>query len=101
MGLRSRCIAIRNSTVTWHCLTHSTSCYLVFAAARISQLEAFIIALLIIIAGCFAIELALSQPIRGRRPGLHPKAEVVTNPAMLYMRWDYRRDGDAPQSLSS
>ncbi len=50
------------------------------------KLEAFIIALLIIIAGCFAFELALSQPsISAIAGGLIPRAEVVTNPAMLYI----------------
>lgn len=50
------------------------------------KLEAFIIALLIIIAGCFAVELALSQPsIAAIAGGLIPKAEVITNPAMLYI----------------
>jgi manganese transport protein len=50
------------------------------------KLEAFIIALLLIIAGCFAVELALSQPsITGIAGGLVPKAEVISNPAMLYI----------------
>jgi manganese transport protein len=50
------------------------------------KLEAFIIALLIIIAGCFAVELALSQPsIAAVASGFIPRAEVVTNPAMLYI----------------
>jgi manganese transport protein len=50
------------------------------------KLEAFIVALLIIIAGCFAVELALSQPsIAAIASGLVPKTEVVTNPAMLYI----------------
>jgi manganese transport protein len=50
------------------------------------KLEAFIIALLIIIAGCFAVELALSQPsIAAVARGFIPTAEVVTNPAMLYI----------------
>ncbi|MGI8931413.1 MAG: Nramp family divalent metal transporter [Sphingomicrobium sp.] len=50
------------------------------------KLEAFIIALLIIIAGCFAFELALSQPsIAAIANGFIPRAEVVTNPAMLYI----------------
>ncbi len=49
-------------------------------------LEAFVIALLVIIAGCFAVELALSQPeISAIAGGLVPKAEIVTNPAMLYI----------------
>ncbi len=50
------------------------------------KLEAFIVALLIIIAGCFAVELALSQPsIAAIASGFIPRAEVVTNPAMLYI----------------
>ncbi len=50
------------------------------------RLEAFIIALLIIIAGCFAVELVLSQPSLGAIfSGLIPRAEIVTNPAMLYI----------------
>lgn len=50
------------------------------------KLEAFIVALLIIIAGCFAVELALSQPsIAAIAGGLVPRPEIVTNPAMLYI----------------
>jgi manganese transport protein len=49
-------------------------------------LEAFIIALLVIIAGCFAVELALSQPsVAAVASGLVPRSEIVTNPAMLYI----------------
>jgi manganese transport protein len=50
------------------------------------KLEAFIIALLIIIAGCFAVELALSQPDLAKvAAGFIPRSDVVTNPAMLYI----------------
>lgn len=50
------------------------------------KLEAFIIALLILIAGCFAVELALSRPVLGDvLRGFVPTAQVVTNPAMLYI----------------
>jgi manganese transport protein len=50
------------------------------------KLEAFIIALLIIIAGCFAVELAMAQPdIAAIASGFIPRSEVVTNPAMLYI----------------
>ena len=50
------------------------------------KLEAFVIALLVIIAGCFAVELALSQPAIGDvLRGYLPTAQVVTNPAMLYI----------------
>ena len=50
------------------------------------KLEAFIVALLIIIAGCFAVELFLSQPsLAAIAGGLVPTPEIVTNPAMLYI----------------
>lgn len=50
------------------------------------RLEAFIVALLIIIAGCFAVELALSQPsLAAIAGGLVPDPEIITNPAMLYI----------------
>lgn len=50
------------------------------------KLEAFILALLIIIAGCFAVELALAQPsVAAILGGLTPTTEVLTNPAMLYI----------------
>ena len=50
------------------------------------RLEAFIIALLIIIAGCFAVELALSRPdIAAVASGFIPRAEIIGNPAMLYI----------------
>ena len=50
------------------------------------KLEAFIIALLIVIALCFGVELALAQPsIAAIGAGLIPQAQIVTNPAMLYI----------------
>ena len=50
------------------------------------RLEAFVIALLVVIALCFAVELALSQPALGEvLRGFVPRAEVVTNPTMLYI----------------
>jgi manganese transport protein len=50
------------------------------------KLEAFIIALLVIIAGCFAFELFLSQPEAGAvLRGFIPTADIVMNPAMLYI----------------
>lgn len=49
-------------------------------------LEAFIIALLVVIAGCFAYELALAGPdLRAVAVGLVPTTAIVTNPAMLYI----------------
>ena len=50
------------------------------------KLEAFIATLLIVIAGCFAYELWLARPDWGAvAVGLVPRAEIVTNPAMLYI----------------
>jgi len=50
------------------------------------KLEAFIVALLIIIAGCFAFELAFSSPsLSAIASGLVPRSEIVANPAMLYI----------------
>jgi manganese transport protein len=49
-------------------------------------LEAFIIALMILIAGCFGVEMMLSQPEIGPMlKGYIPSMEVLTNPAMLYI----------------
>ncbi len=49
-------------------------------------LEAFIIALLIVIATCFVIQIAAAAPsLSGVLGGFLPSAEVVTNPAMLYI----------------
>jgi manganese transport protein len=49
-------------------------------------LEAFIIALLVIIAGCFTYELILSRPdMAAVLGGYVPSPEIVTNPAMLYI----------------
>src|SRR6476661_8583312 len=49
-------------------------------------LEAFIIALVLIIGGCFALELVLARPDVGAvARGLVPTAQIVTNPAMLYI----------------
>ncbi len=50
------------------------------------KLEAFIVALLLVIAGCFAVELFLAQPsLAAIADGLIPTTEIITNPAMLYI----------------
>lgn len=50
------------------------------------KLEAFVVALLLVIATCFAVELLWAQPsISAIANGIVPKAEIVTNPAMLYI----------------
>jgi manganese transport protein len=49
-------------------------------------LEAFIIALLIVIAACFAIQIALAAPpVMAVLGGFVPSPQVVTNPQMLYI----------------
>lgn len=49
-------------------------------------LEAFIIALMLIIAGCFSVNLFLSQPdINQVLAGFIPSTEIIQNPAMLYI----------------
>ena len=49
-------------------------------------LEAFIVALLVVIAACFAIQIvAAAPPVAALIGGLYPSPEIVTNPAMLYI----------------
>lgn len=49
-------------------------------------LEAFIVALLVVIAGCFAYELLIARPGgTAIAAGLIPHARIVTDPAMLYL----------------
>ena len=69
------------------CITAFDVLLILFLQQRgFRRLEAFIIALLVVIAVCFAYELYLSKPEWGAVLGGYvPKAEVVTNPAMLYI----------------
>jgi manganese transport protein len=49
-------------------------------------LEALVIALVAAIGACFAVELLMARPVFGEVVrGLIPRAEIVTNPAMLYI----------------
>lgn len=49
-------------------------------------LEAFVVALLTIIAGCFLVQIvAAAPPVAAVLNGFIPTAEVVTNPGMLYV----------------
>ncbi|MGN1288806.1 MAG: Nramp family divalent metal transporter, partial [Bradyrhizobium sp.] len=49
-------------------------------------LEAFVIALLIVIAVCFVVQIAAAAPpIAGVLGGFMPSREIVTNPEMLYI----------------
>jgi manganese transport protein len=69
------------------CLTALDVLLLLFLHQRgFRKLEAFVIALLIVISGCFAFELLLSRPdMAAVAKGLIPTAQIVTNPAMLYI----------------
>jgi manganese transport protein len=49
-------------------------------------LEAFIIALLVVIAGCFVVQIIAAQPpVAALLAGFVPRPEIVTNPEMLYI----------------
>jgi manganese transport protein len=49
-------------------------------------IEAFIIALLVVIAACFLVQIGLAQPpVAELFGGFIPSPEIVTNPAMLYI----------------
>lgn len=49
-------------------------------------LEAFVVALLTVIFACFAVQMFIAQPaIAEVMAGFLPKAEIVTNPAALYI----------------
>jgi manganese transport protein len=69
------------------CIT-ALDVFLILALQRYGfrRLEAFVAALLIIIAGCFAFELAWAGPDwRAAAAGLVPSTEIVSNPLMLYI----------------
>jgi manganese transport protein len=69
------------------CLT-ALDVFLILALQRrgFRRLEAFIVSLLVIIAGCFLFELLLSQPsFAAIASGLVPSTEIAVNPAMLFI----------------
>ena len=50
------------------------------------KVEALIMAMLALIAGCFAVQIALADPVWGDvLAGFAPTTDIVTNPAMLYL----------------
>ncbi len=69
------------------CLTVLDTFLILYLQSRgFRYLEAFIIALMVIIAGCFAIEMAMAQPALGEvLKGYLPSAEIIQNPMMLYI----------------
>ncbi|MBJ6122147.1 Nramp family divalent metal transporter [Sphingomonas mollis] len=74
--------------LTWGVIVTAVDVFLILALQRYGfrRLEAFIIALLVVIAGCFVFELALARPDPGAiMRGLVPTTEILTNPAMLYI----------------
>jgi manganese transport protein len=59
---------------------------LLFERFGFRKLEAFVIALLVVIALCFATQLLLARPDwAAAAQGLVPSAEIATNPQMLYL----------------
>ena len=69
------------------CVT-AVDVFLILALRRYGfrRLEAFVAALLIVIAGCFAFELAWAGPDwAAAAAGLIPTTEIISNPLMLYI----------------
>ncbi|WP_374942682.1 Nramp family divalent metal transporter [Sphingomonas sp.] len=74
--------------LVWGVCITALDVFLILALQRYGfrKLEAFIVALLVIIAGCFAFELALASPDWGGvARGLIPTPGIVTDPAKLYI----------------
>lgn len=72
----------------WGVLITGLDVFLVLALQRVGfrWIEAFIISLLMVIFGCFAVQMFLAQPDMGAiANGFVPTPEIVTNPAMLYI----------------
>jgi manganese transport protein len=63
-------------------------------------LEAFVFALVATVGVCFAVELAMAQPALAEvARGLLPRAQIVTNPAMLYIAIGILGATDMPHNL--
>ncbi len=74
--------------LVWGVMLTALDVFLILALQRYGfrKLEAFIVALLIIIAGCFAFELFYAAPDMGDvMAGLVPTPGIVTDPAKLYL----------------
>jgi manganese transport protein len=69
------------------CLTALDVMIILFLQHRgFRYIEALVISLIAVIAGCFAVELVLARPDMGDVAlGFIPRTEVVTDPAMLYI----------------
>ena len=74
--------------LVWGVILTTLDVFLILALQRYGfrKIEAFIIALLVIIAGCFAFELFHAKPDVGAMlAGLVPSPGIVTDPAKLYL----------------
>ncbi|GAA3253685.1 hypothetical protein GCM10020258_10950 [Sphingomonas yabuuchiae] len=74
--------------LVWGVLITGFDVFLILALQRYGfrKVEAFIIALLLIIGGCFLYELIASRPDPGAvMAGFIPTTRIVTDPAMLYI----------------
>ena len=69
------------------CLTALDTFLILFLQTRgFRYLEAFILALMLIITGCFAAEIFLAQPeLSAVLQGYIPSMEIISNPQMLYI----------------
>jgi len=69
------------------CITAADVLVILWLGARGSRLiEALVLALIAIVVGCFVLEIAIAKPDAGAVvSGLMPSAEVVRDPAMLYL----------------
>ena len=69
------------------CLTALDVLLILFLQSRgFRYLEAFILALILVVAGCFAVEMMWAQPAIGAiLSGYVPNPEIIKNPAMLYI----------------
>jgi manganese transport protein len=74
--------------LVWGVVLTALDVFLILALQKrgFRRLEAFVIALLVIIGGCFAVELFMSQPsMAGIAAGLVPSTEMLVDPAMLFI----------------
>ena len=72
----------------WGVIVTSLDVFLILALQRFGfrKIEAVIVALLLVIAGCFLFELVIAGPDwRAAAAGLVPSTEVVTDPKALYL----------------
>nr|WP_218568082.1 Nramp family divalent metal transporter [Pseudomonas sp. LP_7_YM] len=74
--------------LVWGAVISAIDVFLIFLlmGRGLRALEAFVIALLLIIFGCFAIQMILARPDMAELlAGFIPQSEIVTNPAALYL----------------